>query len=117
MTTLSEAFSSLGVNRGEEQIALLENMMLDGLLAQREVWGSIHRIDHLSRIEPHGAGEAYDTLTRALQEANAHDPGRFNAARLLAADLSNGFSREDLQDWVTYSRQTAFGRSGNTDYA
>ncbi|HEU5048430.1 MAG TPA: hypothetical protein VFT64_11385 [Rickettsiales bacterium] len=115
-TTLQDSLSSFGITQTEQQIALLDNMLLDGLLQQREVWDSLQRINHLTPIKPGGAAQAYDVLASALQDARAYNVDHFDARKLLSADLSDGFSKQDLQDWLTYSRQTAFGRSNDMDY-
>lgn len=119
MTLLVETLSSLGFSRREEQIALLENLFFEGAFQPEEVWNSLHRMSGLREGQRNDKEiRAFHTLTGALKRAGAYrnDPDAFRAEAFLQADIGNALTLEDMQDWLTYSRQSSYGRKIGTDY-
>lgn len=113
MTVLQEALSSLGLSRPDEQVALLENMFFEGVFEPEEVWNGLHRLHGVEEGQENASvREAFHAFTGALKQAGAFtgNPAEFRARSLLESELGNAFSVEDMQDWMTYSRQSSYGR-------
>ncbi|MES2677204.1 MAG: hypothetical protein V4612_02670 [Pseudomonadota bacterium] len=107
MTNFQEVISDFGFKSEAQQIALLQTLKIPKYLSRKELWEAVHLI---GRFE--NPLIVFEKLDNLFKKYGVYE-GDFEPEKLLTADID--IAKEDLQDLLTFFRQSAFNRNINQE--